>query len=129
MLYDYQTPHNEVYCSIITCPDDMDKVETRVMQLLRLRNGRFEGFLTASYLTFRTTVLHEIKCKYGKDVYKCMTHVLPGGLRITLEVEHGECLISLRWTDCVFPNEYETKCLEKGKKLSGRKRNAVNDAM
>ena len=103
--------HNEMYCAAVQCEQDIAKMENKIMQMFRLRAGRCEALRTASYAQFRCEILRVLRHGPENASYVCLSCPIAGGLMAYFECEKGECVVSLRWDKCVFPNDMESKRL------------------
>mmetsp|Transcript_8276 Transcript_8276/g.20214 ORF Transcript_8276/g.20214 Transcript_8276/m.20214 type:complete len:129 (-) Transcript_8276:88-474(-) len=108
------TPYNEIFSREIADDDDLNAVEDKISRVMRCADGKsYRGLQMREYVALRHTIMRQIRDRGTVVQYYVGWCRFPSGLRVIYESTGVENLVSLRWDDCVYPDEREGAVLDK----------------
>jgi len=106
------TPYNEIFSREITDGADLDAVEEKISSVMRCAPGKsYRGLQMREYITLRHAIMRQIRDSATEVQYYVGWCRFPCGLRVIYESTGVENLVSLRWDDCVYPDDTEGTAL------------------
>jgi hypothetical protein len=106
----YPDPYNEIVFVTIDTYDRIMDLEREIRRYLRTMGKTCPALLGQSYINFRSLLTRFVVGRTDETDYS-LTIVLDDQLIVTQEVQGDECLVTLRWKECIYPCSEETRKL------------------